>query len=164
MEEPIACTKDRFKRLLAEWKLNNDRIWKMQDEQGDVVVGIQGAFARIVTGEQLLADLSWQVTGYPHCVELVAPYTDKAEEFLKLMEWNNFKYHDAETLQLDGHTLMIRDRDKEFSIYFETGIKAMLAFCNKQGIKPDVTALKDNYKKAKENMDKMINIIESLDS
>lgn len=161
MIEPIAVTKDRMKRLLAEWKLNNDHIWKMEDNQSDIVCSIKEAFGRVVTEEQLLAPLSWEVYSY-HSAELKANYDDRVAEFLKLMEWSDFKFHDTETLQIDGHTLLIFTGDKELSIFFENGINELVAFCQKQGIKPNVETLYDQRDKAQKQVDRLTEIIESL--
>jgi hypothetical protein len=161
MTEPIAVTRDRFDRLLAEWQLNEDRIGRLQDQQGDTAETISQLFSDIITRDQLLAGLPWEIEYYPHETSMFCNIKDeKAAEFLKKMIWKDFKYYWSGSIKVGGNVVNVNDG--EITIYFEKGIDDLLSFCQIQGIKPVVTTLNDQRKKAQDKADGLTRLIESL--
>lgn len=168
MDEPIAVTKDRFDRLLVEWKLNEDAITGLQDEQGDVVAHISRLFSDIVTDDQLLADLPWEVFTYPSGTEISCSTKDgKGAEFLAKMVWKDHKYYFSGRIEVGGNQASVRDG--EMTIYFgnddlddSDGVEGCIRFCKEQGIRPEVATLNVQRQDAQDKADRLTQIIESL--
>jgi len=57
MEYTSLVERDRFERLIEEWKWQTDNIQKMSDSRDDTAAAINRVFGLVVTEEKLLADL-----------------------------------------------------------------------------------------------------------
>ena len=167
--------RDRFDDLLTTWKRLEDGIGELKDQQGDVVSDISQLFGDIITIEQLLADLPWEVYTYPSGTEISCSVKDgKGAEFLEKMVWRDFKYHFSGRIEVGGNQVSINN-DGLMTIYFgngqrrqnggfddSNGVEGCIKFCQEQGITPEVTAINDQRQLAQDKADRLTQIIESL--
>ncbi len=122
--------RERFDALLAEWRVNEDALGKMQDQQRDLVESVNKCFAQIITEEQMLADLPWLFEVYGHGANLSCQIKDdKVQAFLDKLHWERLGWHAA--IKMGEHYVSLNDG--HMSIHLES-VDEMVAFCKEQGI------------------------------
>ena len=148
-----------FESRLDRWQRQAITIKKMQEEQRNLADDISTGFGDIVTRDQLLAGLPWEVVMHARVTIKCKIKDEKVGAFIEMLEWDDRRFHWHHSLQIGEYYVNLDDG--MMSISFKD-IDEMVAFCKEQGIKPRVTMLNDQRKKAQSDVDRLTGIIRLL--
>jgi len=156
----VTPDRKRFDALLTSWRESADQIDLLKERQEALAEDINKTYGKVVTEEQLLANLPWTFSIGQKGSASIRCDVDDADAFLKTLEWDDHRrfYHHRITL---GEHMLLLD-DGVLTIYL-SGLDAMIDFCKEQGIKPDITAINVQRDEARKQVEHFSNIIDKLE-
>lgn len=144
-----------FENLFEKWKKNEEKIDKLKEEQCTLSKSINNAFGAIVKEQRLLTLLPWVFESKHMLTCLIRDSAVQA--FLNKMEWDDSDSHWYHyTLKIGDISLYVNDG--VMSLYFDS-TEELVSFCDQHGIKPDLSELKDQHKRAETDMKEINQVI-----